>query len=152
MNSWQFFCRMVLVNALPPTTNTVLSYSFSLLTSAIKSLSPLTMAKALICVVREGHLQRVQRQIDVAAVLVAARRRIALHHLHGVFGHLTRGAFLPAPVGVSELGDDVAALLQRIEHERNIELALQRRFHADLDIVEVDEDGDVQFFFHFHFR
>ena len=50
MNSWQFCCRIVLVNALPPTTNTVLPYSFSLFTSGIKSLSPLTIANALTCV------------------------------------------------------------------------------------------------------
>src|SRR5579885_1484867 len=47
MNSWQFFCRIVLVNALPPTTKIVLSYCLSLLTSAMKSLSPLTIANAL---------------------------------------------------------------------------------------------------------
>ena len=40
---------MVLVKALPPTTNTVLPYSFSLLTSGMKSLSPLTMANAFTC-------------------------------------------------------------------------------------------------------
>ena len=38
---------MVLVKARPPTTKMRLSYCFSLLTSAMKSLSPLTMAKAL---------------------------------------------------------------------------------------------------------
>ncbi len=47
MNSWQFFCRIVLVKARPPTTKMRLSYCFSLFTSAMKSLSPLTMAKAL---------------------------------------------------------------------------------------------------------
>ena len=46
MNSWQFCCRIVEVNALPPTTKTVLPYSLSLFTSGMKSLSPLTMAKA----------------------------------------------------------------------------------------------------------
>ena len=52
MNSWQFCCRMVQVKALPPTTNTVLPYSFSLFTSGMKSLSPLTMANAFtwVCV------------------------------------------------------------------------------------------------------
>jgi len=33
----QFFCRMVLVKARPPTTKTRLSYCFSLLTRAMKS-------------------------------------------------------------------------------------------------------------------
>ena len=43
MNSWQLRCRMTLVNARPPTTNTFLSYCFSFSTSDRKSLSPPTM-------------------------------------------------------------------------------------------------------------
>src|SRR3984957_16308335 len=35
-------------------------------------------------VVSEGHLERVEGQVDVCAVLVAARRRVALNHLHRV--------------------------------------------------------------------
>ena len=38
---------MVLVKARPPTTKMRLSYCFSLFTSAMKSLSPLTMANVL---------------------------------------------------------------------------------------------------------
>ena len=59
-----------------------------------------------------------------------------------------RGAFLPAPVGVRELGDDIAAFLQCVERERHVELAVQRRLHADLDVVVIDEHGDLQFFLH----
>jgi hypothetical protein len=33
---------------------------------------------------RKRHLERVEREIDVRAVLVAARRQVALHHLDGV--------------------------------------------------------------------
>src|ERR1700687_5255454 len=113
---------MVLVKALPPTTKTVLPYSLSLLTSGMKSLSPLTMAKAFTCGcvkaissasrarlmsppflsprgegshmrMCEGHFQRVQGEIDVASVFVSARRRQTLHHLYGVFGHGAGGAF-----------------------------------------------------------
>ena len=47
MNSWQFFCRIWLVKARPPTTSTLRSYCFSFSTSAMKSLSPLTMTKVL---------------------------------------------------------------------------------------------------------
>jgi hypothetical protein len=43
MNSWQLRCRIMLVNARPPTTNTFLSYCFSFSTSDRKSLSPPTM-------------------------------------------------------------------------------------------------------------
>ena len=47
MNSVQFFCITWLVNARPPTTNTLRSYCFSFSTSVMKSLSPPTMTKAL---------------------------------------------------------------------------------------------------------
>src|SRR5579862_2089244 len=47
MNSWQFLCKMPLVNWRPPTTKTRLSYCFSFSTSAMKSLSPPTITKVL---------------------------------------------------------------------------------------------------------
>jgi hypothetical protein len=74
----------------------------------------------------EGHFQRIQRQVDVAPVFVSARRRQALHHLHGVLRHRPRRAFLAAPVGISELGHQVSSFFERIERERYIELAPQR--------------------------
>src|SRR5450755_3305062 len=99
----------------------------------------------------EGHFERVQGEIDVASVFVAARRRQTLHHLYRVFGHGAGGAFLAAPVGISELGDQVAALLERIQWERYIEFPPERGFYADLDIVVIDEYGDVKFFLHWFF-
>ena len=68
----------------------------------------------------EGHLQRIQRQVDVAAVLVAARGRQPLDHLHGVFGHGAGRAFLASPVGICELGHQVAPFLERVKRERYI--------------------------------
>ena len=65
-------------------------------------------------IMREGHLQGVQRQIDVRAILIAAGRGNALDHLDGVFRHLARCALLAAPVCVGELGYQVAALFERI--------------------------------------
>ena len=65
----------------------------------------------------EGHLQRIQREIDIRSILIAARRRNPLHHLYGVFRHLARGSVLASPVGVGELGDQVPALLERIQRE-----------------------------------
>ena len=61
--------------------------------------------------VRERHLERVEREVDVGAVLVAARREVALHEADGVLGE--RAAVLAGarPVGVGDLGDDLAALL-----------------------------------------
>ncbi len=96
----------------------------------------------------ESHLQRIQRQIDIAAVLVAARGGQALHHLHGVLRHGPGRAFLAPPVGVSKFRDQVAALLERIQRQRNIKFAPQSRFHADFNIVVIDKHGDVQFFLH----
>ena len=98
--------------------------------------------------VREGHLQSVQREVDIGSVLIAARRGNPLHHLHGVFRHLARGAILASPVGVSELGDDVAALLQRIQRERDVKFAPQRRLQSNLDVVVIDKHRDIQFILH----
>ena len=99
-------------------------------------------------VVSEGHLERVEGQVDIGAVLIAARRGVALNHLHRMLAERAGSGFLPAPVRVRELGDDFAAFLERVEHGRNVEFAVQRALHADFDIVEIDEDGDLQFLFH----
>ena len=50
------------------------------------------------------------------------------------------------PVGVGDLGDDLAALLQRFENRADVEMFTERALDADLDVVEVDEDGDVDAF------
>jgi hypothetical protein len=47
-------------------------------------------AECINVIVREGQFQRVESKIDVGAVLIAAGRRVALHHLHGIFGELPR--------------------------------------------------------------
>ncbi len=99
-------------------------------------------------IVREGHFQRVQRQIDVGAVLIAARRRVALHHLHRVLRQRARRRFLPSPIRIRELGDDFAPFLQRVQHSRDVEFAVQGGLHADFDIVKIDEHGDLEFLFH----
>ena len=120
MNSWQFFCRIVLVKALPPTTKIVLSYCFSLLTSAIKSLSPLTMVNALM-IVRERHLEGVESQIDGQR---RSYRRVARGRAAPSVPRirkLPRKVFHPSPVRVRDLGDDFAPFLQ-LEYDGNVEL------------------------------
>ena len=95
--------------------------------------------------VRERHLERVEREVDVGAVLVAAGRHHALHHADGVLRHgaaVIAGAF---PVAVGDLGDDLAALLDRFEHGADIELEVEGGLDADLDVVEIDENGNLQF-------
>ena len=94
--------------------------------------------------VRERHLQRVEREVDVGAVLVAAGREVPLHEPDGVLRE--RAAVFPGtrPVGIGDLGHDLAALLQRFEDGADVEVFAERRPDADLDVVEVDEDGNVQ--------
>src|SRR5258708_4697481 len=96
----------------------------------------------------EGHFQSVEREIDVRAVLVAARGGNPLHHLYGVFRHLTGRAVLASPVRIRELRYDVAAFFQRIQRQRYIELTTQRRFESDLDVVVIDEHRYVEFILH----
>src|SRR5204863_4396666 len=48
------------------------------------------------------------------------------------------------PVGVRDLGDDLAALFDRVEDGAGVEMLAQGGFDADFYVVEVDEDGDVQ--------
>ena len=67
--------------------------------------------KGVDVLMRKRHLQCVEGEVDVGAVLVSARRRDTLYHVYGVLRHLPLGAFLTAPIRVSELGHDVAAFL-----------------------------------------
>ena len=94
--------------------------------------------------VRERHFQRVEREVDVRAVLVAAGREVPLHEADGVLRE--RAAVLAGarPVGVGNLGDDLAALLDGVEDGADVELLAEGGFDADFDVVEVDEDGDVE--------
>ena len=98
--------------------------------------------------VREGHFQGVEREVDIRAVLVTAGRRHTLHHLHGVFGHLPRGAFLASPVGVGELGDQVSAFFQCVQREGHVKLTAQGGLEPDLDVVVIDEHRDIYFILH----
>ena len=94
--------------------------------------------------VRERHLERVEREVDVGAVLVAARRHVALDEADGVLRE--RAAVLAGarPVGVRDFGDDLAAFLDGVEHGADVELLTEGGLHADFDVVEVDEDRDVE--------
>jgi hypothetical protein len=48
------------------------------------------------------------------------------------------------PVGIGDLGDHLTPLLQGVEDSADVEILSERRFDADFDVVEVDEDGDVE--------
>ncbi len=99
-------------------------------------------------IVRKSHFQRIERQVDIRAVLIAARRWVALNHLHGMFRHGAGGDFLPSPVGVGDAGDDFTAFLQRIQYGGHVKFPVQGGFDADLDVIEVDKHGQFEFVFH----
>ena len=94
--------------------------------------------------VRERHLQSVERKVDVRAVLVAARRQVALHHLDRVLRQHAAVATGPLPVAIGRLGDDVAALFEGFEDDARVERRVQGLFDANFDVVEVDEDGEPE--------
>ncbi len=94
--------------------------------------------------VGERHLERVEREVDVRAVLVAAGRHHPLHHAHGVLGHGTAMLTGSLPIAVRDLGDDFAALLDCFEDGADIELKVEGGLDADLDVVEIDKNGNLQ--------
>ena len=94
-------------------------------------------------VVGEAHLQGVERHGDVGAVLVAAGGEVALHHADRVLGEQTTVVASSLPIAVGDLGDDFAPFLDGLEDEADIEIATDGGLDADLDVVEVDEDGDA---------
>ena len=144
MNSWQLRCITRLVKARPPTTKICLSYCLSFSTRLMKSLSPPTIDVGVDVTVGERHLERVEREIDVGAVLVAAWREVALNQLGRVLRQRAAVVAGPGPVAVGDLGDDVAAFLERFEDDPDVELHAQRALDPDLDVVEVDEYRNLQ--------
>ena len=101
---------MMLVNARPPTTNTFLSVLLELLDERQEVAVAADDDVGVDVRVRERHFERVEREVDVGAVLVAARRQIALHEADGVLGEGAAVLAGARPVGVGDLGDDLAAL------------------------------------------
>ena len=95
-------------------------------------------------IVRKRHLERIEREVDVGAVLVASRRQVPLHHADGVLRHQPAVVAGPLPVAVGDLGDDFAALLDAVQNRRDVELRMQRGLHTDFDVVEIDEDRNFQ--------
>ncbi len=89
--------------------------------------------------VGEGHLERVEREIDVGPVLVAARREVPLNQFGRVLGQRPAVVAGARPVAVGDLRYDLAALFQCFEHDADVELCSECALDSDLDVVEVDE-------------
>jgi hypothetical protein len=90
-------------------------------------------------IVSEGHLERVEGHGDVSAVLIATRRQVALDHADCMLREQPAVIAGALPVAIRDLGDDLAALLDGLEDQADVELGAKRGFDADLDVVEVDE-------------
>jgi hypothetical protein len=93
---------------------------------------------------REGHLEGVERQVDVGPVLVAARREVALHQLGRMLRQRAAVVTRARPVAVGDLGDDVAALPERFEDDADVELGIEGVLDPDFNVVEVYEDCDLE--------
>ena len=85
------------------------------------------------------HFQRVQRKVDIRAVLVSAWSQITLNHLNGVLSHASTVLASAFPVAVGNLRHDFAAFFDGFQHGSDVEMTIQGAFDSDLDIVEIDE-------------
>ena len=143
MNSWQLRC-MIAARELPAADDEhLLVVLLQLLDEADEVAVAADDDERVDVRMRERHLERVEREVDVGAVLVAARRHVALHHADRVLREHAAVAAGALPVAVGRLRDDLAALLQRLEHQAGVERRAQGVLDADFDVVEVDEDGDA---------
>ncbi len=90
-----------------------------------------------------GEVHRVDDHLDVGAVLA---RVVLLRDVDQLDGGLVEGALVVGvalPVGVGLLDDDLALLQQALEDEGDLELADLRVAHAEGDVLEVAEQGDL---------
>ena len=88
--------------------------------------------------------ERVQREIDVGAVLVAAGREIALDEFRRVLGERAAVVAGTRPVAVGDFRNHVAAFPQRFEHHAHVELHAERVLDAYFYVVEVDENRNLE--------
>jgi hypothetical protein len=92
----------------------------------------------------ERHLEGVKGEIDVGAILVATRRDVALDHPDGVLGQRAAMFSRALPVPVGDLRDHLSAFLDGFQNRSDVEMPSERGLHADLDVVEVYKDGNLQ--------
>ncbi len=94
--------------------------------------------------VGERHLEGVERQVDVGAVLVATRREVALYQFGRVLRQRPAVVTCARPVAVGDLRDHIAPFLERLEDDPDVELHAQRALDPDLNVVEVDKNRNLQ--------
>ena len=92
----------------------------------------------------EHHFERIEREVDVGAVLVAAGGEVSLHEPDGVLRQMPAVFAGAGPVRVGDLGDHLAAFLDAVENDPDVEMFVEGALDADFDVVKVDENGDVQ--------
>ena len=133
----------MLVNWRPPTTIDLAAVLFELLDQRDEVAVAADDDEGVDVVVGEAHLEGVERHGDVGAVLVATRRHVALHHADGMLRQQAAVVADALPVAVGDFGDDLSALLDGFEDEADVELAADGALDADLNVVEVDENGNT---------
>ena len=95
-------------------------------------------------IVGERHLERVECEVDIGAVLVAAGGHHALHEADRMLRHGAAVIAGALPVAVGDFGDDFAAFFDGFEHGADIELPAEGGFDADFDVVEIDKYCNFQ--------
>ena len=128
------------MNARPPTTKTFVRGGKA--TSERKSLSPPTITYALMCGWVNAISSASGAKLMSAPFLSPPGVRVALH---GRMACCVRAAVFGArPVGVGDLGDDLAAFLDGIEDGADVEVFAGGALDPDFDVVEVDENSNVE--------
>src|SRR5208337_4150560 len=94
---------------------------------------------AIDVVVGKSHFQGVQSQVDVRAILVAAQRHAALHHVDGVLRHLPAVLAGARPVAIGDFADHLAPFLERLKDDGDVKVFSERVLDTDLNIVKIDE-------------
>jgi hypothetical protein len=75
----------------------------------------------------------------MSAPFLSAGCQVSLDEFGGVLCERAAVIAGPRPVTVGDLRNNFAALLERFEHDPNVELATERALDADLDVVEIDK-------------
>ena len=89
----------------------------------------------------EGHLERVESQVDVRPILVTAGCNVPLHHVHRMLRHLAAVVTGAGPVTVGSLADHFAPFFERFKDDGDVEFLSECILDPNLNIVKVDKDS-----------